>query len=104
MNQADGPDEYLLLPKEKLLACVKPLTWSIKVALPVLCSQHLAESIASWPQASFYVLFIAARGKAEEGTYSRRAVGETWLQPEGLQDPGAFLLRQRPCRKSHSHL
>lgn len=33
MNQADGPDDFLLLPKETLPACVKPLTLRSKVTL-----------------------------------------------------------------------
>ena len=75
MNQADGPDDYLLLPKEMLPACVKPLTSSIKVTLPALCSHTPGREHGFMAQSILLRVIHYTQGRAAEGNCSRRALG-----------------------------
>lgn len=75
MNQADGPDDYLMLPKETLPACVKPLTSSVKVTLPALCSHTPGREHGFMAQSILLRVIHCTQGRAAEGTCSRRALG-----------------------------
>ena len=93
MNQADGPDEQLLLPKEALPACVKPLTSSTEVTLPALCS-HTPGREHRFEDSSVLLRVVhCTQGRAAEGTCSRRTLGETRGHGSGQKGYGTL----EPC-------
>ena len=93
MNQADGPDEQLLLPKEALPACVKPLTSSTEVTLPALCSHTPGQEHRFEDSSVLLWVVHCTQGRAAEGTCSRRTLGETRGHGSGQKGYGTL----EPC-------
>lgn len=116
MNQADDPDEYLLLPKETLCLCE---SINIKNQGHSACTQGRLWGFShTWLRAqlcrlSHYGPECPAMGcslhpvESTHGNLQQEGSGldkRTQLKPDGLQDRGAFLLGERQSKRTSMYL
>lgn len=116
MNQADDPDEYLLLPKETLCLCE---AINIKNQGHSACTQGRLWGFShTWLGAQLCMLShygpeCPAMGcllhpvESTHGNLQQEGSGldkRTQLKPERLQDRGTFLLGERQSKRTSIHL